>query len=210
MTGKRLAVIPLVLLSFLAAPSHAATDEIRIIRGSLYQSVDITGELSIAGTNGMSMDAALPSRWSSLWWDYQCNYAGCLPGDVVNLRSSYGFTDVDLSGLIIGVGQVTIHGQTYSLWVPGGGGARAQLQFDGVLVAPEMTPGTFGSTVEASAPFTFSGSVQLPNQKEPGAVDVFALRGQGVATVLLSRWRLDTWHVSAVTYTFAPRGAVIQ
>ena len=207
MTGKRLAVIPLVLfLSFFAAPSHAASDEVRIIRGTLTHSRDITGELSVEGTSGVRIDAALPSRWSSLRWDTQCGTIGCLTGDVVNLGASYGFTDADLGGLIIGVGQVTIRGQTYSLWVPGGGGARAQLQFDGVLVMPEVT----SDTAYASAPFAFSGSVQIPSQREPGTVDVFDLRGQGVATALLSRDRFNAgrWHVDSVTYEFAP-GAVI-
>ena len=206
MTGKRLAVIPLVLfLSFFAAPLHAVTDEVRIIRGTLTQSDGITGTLSVEGTSGVRIDAALNSRYASLRWANQCGNIGCLTGDVVNLGSRYGFTGVDPGGLIIGVGQVTIRGETYSLWVPGGGGA--QLQFDGVLVMPEVT----SDTAYASAPFAFSGSVQIPSQREPGTIDVFDLRGQGVATALLSRDRFNAgrWHVSEVTYEFAPRGAVI-
>lgn len=205
MTAKRIAVIPLVLFLFFffAAPSHSATDTVRIIRGIVFQSDGLTGTLNLEGTSGVSIDATVPSRWSSLRWANQCGTIGCPTGEVVNLGSSYGFTDADLGGLTIGVGQVTIRRETHSLWVPHGGGARAQLQFDGALVMPEVT----SDTAYASAPFAFSGSVQIPSEKEPGTVDVFDLRGHGVATALLSRDRFNagSWHVSAVTYEFAAR-----
>ena len=197
MTGKRLAVFPLVLLSFFAAPSHAATDEVRIIRGSLYQPSDSTGDLSVEGTSGVRIDAALNGRYAGIGWDYRCPYVPCLPGDVVTLRAVYGV------GVLTGSGQVTIHGQTYSLWSPDG--ADAQFEFDGAIVLPEFTS---SGTAEVFAPFAFSGSLQVPN-KEPGTYDVFELRGSGMATVFLSRSR-NGWIVGGVIYEFAPRGAVIQ
>jgi hypothetical protein len=199
MTGKRLAIVSLLFLSFLAAPSHAATDEVRIIRGTLTQSVDITGQLSVDGTSGVRIDAALESRYASLAFHNQCGLVGCPAGDVVSIDAGYG------TGVLTGSGQVTIHGQTYSLWSVDG--ADAQLQFSGAIVLPELT----GSrTAEVSAPFAFSGFLEIPNPREPGTYDVFELRGSGVATALLAadRFNAGRWKVDAVTYEFAPRVVV--
>jgi hypothetical protein len=200
MTGKRLAVIPLVLLSFFAAPSQAATDEVRIIRGFLSQLSDLNGDLSVEGTSGVRIDAALREHFASIRWDRICPYFPCLPGEVVSIGASYGPSPVT------GTGQVTMRGQTYGLW-SGPDGADAQLEFDGAIVLPEFTS---SGTAEVSAPFAFSGSLQVPNLKEPGTYDVFELRGSGVATVSLSRSRFTGgWIVGRVIYEFAPRGAVI-
>ena len=199
MAGKRLAVVPLVLLSFFAAPSPAKAHEVRIIRGTLSQPADFTGDLSAEGTSGVRIDAALNGLHAGIAWDRICPYVACLPGDVVSLGAGYG------SGITTGSGQITIHGQTYSLWSPDG--ADAQFQFDGAIVLPEFTT---SGTAEVSAPFAFSGSLQIPNPKEPGTYDVFELRGSGVATAFLSRSRnTGGWIVGGVIYEFAPRGAVI-
>jgi hypothetical protein len=199
MTGKRLAVVPLVLLPFFAAPSHAQADEVRIIRGTLSQPADFTGDLSVDGTAGVRIDAALNGLHAGIDWDRICPYTTCLPGDVVSLGAAYG------SGITTGSGQVTIRGKTYSLWIPDG--ANAQLEFDGAIVLPEFTS---SGTAEISAPFAFSGSVQIPNPKEPGTYDLFELRGSGVATAFLSRSPYTGgWIVGGVIYEFAPRGAMI-
>jgi len=173
--------------------------EVRILRGTLSQGADITGELSVDGTSGVRIDAALSGTHGSLAWDHVCPYVACLPGETVSLRSSYG------PGVLTGSGQVTIHGQTYSLWAPDG--AIAQLEFDGAIVLPEFTS---SGTAELSVPFAFSGSLQIPNQKEPGTYDVFALRGSGVATAFLYRnYFTMGWAVGGVIYEFAPRVVVI-
>ena len=98
----------------------------------------------------------------------------CLPGDVISLRAAYGTQPPILTGS----GQVTIQGQTHSLFDD----ASAALDFDGAFVLPEFT-NTVTGTVELSAPFAFSGSLQVPNRHESGTYDVFELRGSGVATV---------------------------
>ena len=201
MTGKRLAVVvPLVLLSFFAAPSHAATDEIRILRGTLYQLSDSRGDLSVEGTSGLRIDAATDGLRAGIDWDRRCPYVPCLPGEVVSIGASYGPNPGT------GTGQVTMRGQTYSLW-RGVDPAFAQLRFDGAIVLPEFTS---SGTAEVSVPFAFSGSLQIPNPKEPGTYDVFELRGSGVATAFLSQnpYTKVGWIVGAVIYEFAPRVSV--
>jgi hypothetical protein len=82
-----------------------------------------------------------------------------------------------------------------------------RLEFDGAIVLPEFTS---SGTAELSVPFAFSGYLQIPNQKEPGTYDVFALHGSGVATAFLyfNRFTMG-WAVGGVIYEFAPRVSVI-
>src|SRR5262245_42347689 len=192
----------LVLTTLLATPLHATRDEIRIIRGSLHQAADVTGTLSVDGTRGVTIDAALSSVFASIQWDSSCSLVGCLPGDVVTLGASYG----SLFFLpLFGSGQVAMQGRTYSLWSDAE--ASAVFSFDGEIVLPERTE---SNTAVLSAPFTFSGSLQVPNRNEPGTYEVLDLSGAGIATVLLSRhlFNADRWIVSAVTYDFEPRNNV--
>lgn len=197
-------VCVLVTATLFATPMHATLDEIRILRGSLHQAADITGTLSVQGTGGVSIDAALSSAFASIQWDSACSLVGCLPGEEVTLGAGYG----SLFFLpLFGSGQVSMQGQTYSLWTDAE--ASAVFQFDGAIVLP---PQTESNTAELSAPFTFSGSLQIPNRSEPGTHEVLELRGSGVATVLLSRhlFNEDRWVVSAVIYDFDPRNTVID
>jgi len=84
--------------------------------------------------------------------------------------------------------------------------ASADLLFDGAVVLPEFTDGP----VEVSAPFAFSGSLQVPNRHEPGTPDIFELSGSGVATVRLVQSAFFTgWIVISVRYDFVPRAVVI-
>ena len=201
MTGKRLAIVSLVSLPLFAASSHAMAQDVRILRGTMSQPGDFTGDLSVEGASGVRIDASLDGRHATLAWDRACHYFGCQPGEVVSLGAAYGG-----AGVLPGSGQVTIHGQTYSLWSPGG--ANAQFQFDGAIVLPDFTS---SGTAELSAPFAFSGSLQIPNAKQPGTYDVFNLRGSGVATAFVSSrgpYVRDAWTVGGVIYEFAPRVVV--
>jgi hypothetical protein len=166
-----LAFSVLVLTTLLVGPLHATVDEIRIVRGSLDQTLDRIGVLDVEGTNGVRIEAALPSIFASLEWGL-CDLLSCLPGDVIGLGAAYVLP-------IGGAGQVTIHGQTYSFGMADG--ASADLEFDGAFVLPDFTD----TDLELSAPFTFSGSLQVPSQQESGTDDVFELQGSGVATVLI-------------------------
>lgn len=197
MTQTRVGLVPLVLLSFFAAASPASADDSRIIRGTIFQVADSTGILSAEGTSGVKIDATFNGSYQGLAWDYVCPYTTCLPGDVVSLRSAYG-TFLGSSG------QLKFHGQTYDLWFPDG--LSASLVFDGVLVLPEF-PDSFGGT-EVSVPFTFSGSIQIPNEQVPGTFDVLELHGSGVATAGLYRSPFNIemgWVVGSVRYDFVPR-----
>lgn len=187
----------LVLTTLFATLLHA-TDEIRIIRGSLVQPLDLTGELNVEGTSGVSIDAALNSVFATPSWGF-CDLHPCLPGEVVSLHVSYGVSFPPFTGS----GQLTMRGQTYSMFDE----ASATLQFDGEFVLPEFTD---TRTAELSAPFTFSGSLTVPNRHEPGTFDVFELHGSGVATVRLVPHQFITgWVVASVTYDFVPDENVI-
>jgi hypothetical protein len=184
---------------------HATADEIRVVRGTYFQTINTFGHLDVEGTGGLRIEIAqIPDFDAGLGW-YECENLGCPPDDVVSLRAH-----LTLPMLNGGVGEVTVHGQTYpfgTLFSPGG--ARADLVFDpGTIVLPEFTD---TAAVTLSAPFTFSGSVQVPNRHEPATYDVFELSGSGVATVYLVRHIEGTgWVVSNVTYDFEPRGNVTQ
>ena len=201
---RLLGVSVLALTTLFAPPLHATTDAIRIIRGTLVQPTDIfggSGALEIQGTAGVSIDATLFSFFAFLGWDVAsfCERRACLPGEVMSIRAVYASS-------LPGSGEVTIHGQTYSLWTLDGAGA--ELDFDGEFVLPEFTD---AARVELSAPFTFSGSLQIPNRQEPGTYDVFELHGSGVATVLIARNMFTGgWYVLNVTYEFLPPGNVTE
>ena len=191
----------LVLTIVFATPLHATRDEIRIVRGTLVQTLDSTGDLNVEGALGVKIDAALQSSFAFVGWFLCDNFRPCLPGDVISLRASYGTQPPILTGS----GQVTIQGQTYSLF----NDASAALDLDGAFVLPEFTD-TVTGTVELSAPFAFSGSLQLPDRHKSGTHDVIELRGSGVATVTLVRHSFITgWIVASVRYDFVPRGEVI-
>ena len=191
----------LVLTTVFATPLHAAPDEIRIVRGSLVQALDSIADLNVEGTFGVRIDAALLFPFAFIGWFLCDDLRPCLPGDVISLRAAYGTQPPILTGS----GQVTIQGQTHSLFDD----ASAALDFDGAFVLPEFT-NTVTGTVELSAPFAFSGSLQVPNRHESGTYDVFELRGSGVATVTLVRHSfLPGWIVASVRYDFVPRGDAI-
>ena len=186
----------LVLTSLLLAP-WGATAEVRVIRGSLAAPLNGPGHLNVEGTAGLRIQAIVND--SALGWEL-CDISTCLAGDVIGLQALFG--DVNVGG------QVTIHGQTYTLnlW-----NASANFAFAGSIVLPEFT-GTPQATL--SVPFTFSGSLQVPNRQEPNTSDVFELYGSGVATVHLywgySYGPADAWTVTFVTYDFEPRGDETQ
>jgi hypothetical protein len=192
----------LVSAMLFTTPLHAA-DEIRIVYGTLFQPLDSTGVLSVEGTSGVRINAALSSPYATPRWKDQCYYHGCLPGDVVSLRVSYGALRYDA-----GSGQFTLHGRTYSLWTPADDAAYAILSFDGAFVVPDLTEGV---TAQLSAPFAFSGFVEVPNRLDPHMSDVFELHGSGVATVTLyPHFFADQgWIVGSITYEFTPRGNTV-
>ena len=189
----------LVLTTVFAIPLHATPDEIRIVRGTLVQSMDATADLNVEGTFGVRIDAALHFQFGFIGWSFCDALRPCLPGDVISLRAVYGTRP----RILTGAGQVTIQGQTYSMFDD----ASADLNFDGAFVLPAFMDSVTG-TVELSAPFAFSGSLRVPNRHESGTRD-FALRGSGVATITLVRHSFITsWIVASVRYDFAPRGGV--
>jgi len=191
----------LVLTTVFAAPLHAMPDEIRIVRGTLVQATDLTADLNVEGTFGTRIDAALFFQYAFVGWFLCDDFHPCLPGDVISLRAAYGTHPPILTGS----GQAVIQGQTYSLFDD----ASAALDFDGAFVLPEVTA-TVTGTVELSAPFAFSGSLQVPNRHRSDTHDVFELRGSGLATITLVRHSfLPGWIVASVRYDFVPRGGVI-
>jgi hypothetical protein len=195
MTQTRVGLIPLALLSFFVATSPATADESRIIRGSIDQVADSIATLSMLGTGGVKLDATFNGSYGGLFWDYVCPYTTCLPGDVVSLRSSY-------ASFLGSSGQLTVRGQTYDLWYPYG--LRAQLVFDAAIVLPEFTE---SGTAEMSVPFTFSGSIPIPNEEDPGTSDDLELYGSGVATAALyvNPYTFAGWIVGSVRFDFVPR-----
>ena len=191
----------LVLTTVFGAPLHAAPDEIRIVRGTLVQDLGLTGVLNVEGTFGVRIDAALNFERADIGWGV-CDLLPCLPGDWTSLSAFYGTQPPNFAGS----GQVTVQGQTYSLFDDA---IAERLVFDGAFVLPEFT-NTVTGTVEVSAPFAFSGSLQVPNRHESGTHDVFKLRGSGVATVTLLRHSfLTRWLVVSVRYDFVPRRELI-
>jgi hypothetical protein len=196
---RMLACSVVVLTTFAVAALHATGDEIRIVAGTHQQPLDLTGTLHVTGAAGVRIDAALDPTVASFGWGF-CDLApACAPGDVVSLRSFYGAHPA----IFTGSGQVKVRGRTYSLFDE----AVAEFQFDGAFVAPAFTD---ADRTEVSAPFAFSGVLQVPSQREPGAYDVFELHGSGVATALLSRSLYHAgWVVNAIRYDFVPRGNVI-
>jgi len=198
---KRLFASSAVVLTatLVATPLHAA-NEIRIIRGALVQRLNSDGDLTVDGTSGVRIDAVLDPHFNSINWDV-CD-RGCQPGAVIDIGAAYNAPFPPLRGS----GQLTIRGQTYGLFDD----AVADFEFFGTLVLPALTEQT-PEPVEQSVPFTFSGSLQVPNQREPGTFDVFELRGSGVATATLERFPFvpGLWVVTNVRYDFVPRGDVI-
>lgn len=99
-------------------------------------------------------------------------------------------------------GQLTVRGQTYDLWFPDG--LSAQLVLDAAIVLPDFTE---SGTAQVSVPFTFSGSVPIQNQEDPGTFDVLELYGSGVATAALyvNPYTFAGWIVGSVTFDFVPR-----
>lgn len=189
---KRLLGFTVFALMILFTSGLHAADEIRIVRGTAFQPLNFVGDLSLQGTSGLRIDATLGDSSGSTW--RFCELLACLPGDVIDIGTAYNsFGNV--------FGQVTIQGQTNTL---GFQGAFVELNFDGTIVLPEFTD----TTVDVTAPFTFSGSVEVPDRHEPSNSEVFQLQGSGVATVTLVRNLFFTgWVVSSVTYDFVPRGA---
>jgi hypothetical protein len=188
MMHKRLG-LALAFLSLFVAPLPAVGDEIRIVRGTVFQPLSFFGDLNIQGTSGLRIDATLGGSSGSFW--SFCDIVACLPGDEIDIGIEYNFLDV--------FGQVAIQGQTYTLT----DGAFLQLRFDGTTVLPEFTD---TDIVEVTAPFTFSGSLQVPDRHEPGTSDVFELQGSGVATITLEPNQFFTgWVVGSVTYDFVSR-----
>jgi hypothetical protein len=190
----------LVVTILLLKPFDATAADIRVLRGTYFQTINSAGHLSIDGTDGLSIDAFVPDSLAGLGW-YFCENLGCQPGEVVSLRAYY--TAPFEAG-----GQVRIHGQTYTFGATDD--ASAIFEFDpGSIVLPEFTD---TNMVTLYVPFTFSGSLQIPNAHDPdAAADVFELEGSGVATVTLVR-HLYTgdWVVSNVTYDFEPRADVTR
>ena len=181
--------------------SSAKPQEIRISRGTFVQAADLTGRFDIGGTQGVEMEGTVSPHTASLPWEF-CLRIGCEPGTVVDLRSGYGTRPPFFTGS----GQVTLRGQTYSLWT--GDEAFADFRFDGSVTLPAL-PAT--GSVEVSTPFVFSGSLYVPSRLESGTYDVYALRGSGVATVLITRHPFGAPGVAvgAITFNFEPRGDAI-
>lgn len=190
----------LVLTTLFATALRARSDEIFIIGGSLFQPLGSTGILNVEGTSGLRMDGALSDEFASLPWRF-CDRLPCVKDFEISLRSSYGTRPP----IFTGTGEVTLRGKTYDLWTLDG--ASADLSFDGTLVLPEFVEGP----VEVSAPFTFSGALQVGSRSEPGSFDVFQLGGSGVATVTLvhNPFTGTSWVVASIRYDFAPGGGVI-
>jgi hypothetical protein len=183
----------LVLTTAVRIPLHA-DNEVRIIHGTLSQTRDSTGYLNIEGTSGVRIDATLDAHFAGIAWDYVCPYRACLPGEVITLGAVYG------TGVFTGSGEVTLRGQTYSLWT--GSELDAAFQLSGSFVLPEFTDDV---TAVVSAPFTCSGFVQVPSRIAPPTNEVFELVGSGVATVLLvNDPYIGGWVVVNVTYEFMP------
>ena len=195
MHRTRVCLVPLVLFSFFTVASPATADESRILRGTIVQVADSRATLSAAGTSGVKLEATFDGRYGGLSWDYVCPYTACLPGQEVSLRSTYG-------SFLGSSGQLTVHGRSYDLWFPAG--LRAELVFDATIVLPEFT--TSGGAV-MSVPFTFSGFVPIPNEEDPGQVDVLELSGSGVATATLgvNPYNYAGWIVGSVIFDFVPR-----
>jgi hypothetical protein len=203
LVGSRILVITtLVVTTLVSTALHATTDDIRIVQGTLFQPNDLTGDLSVEGTSGLKIDAALAPHFSNPAWSF-CHLYPCLPGDELSLFVGYG------ASIFTGSGAVKLFGDTYPLWRGDAESADLALEFDGSFVLPELTD---TGRAELIAPFTFSGSLQIPNGEEPGTDEVVGLHGAGVATVTLVRhpFTLTTWVVASVSYDFLPHAKVIQ
>jgi hypothetical protein len=196
---SRVLLVTTLIVVTLVSTLQATTDSIRIVRGTLFQPNDLDGDLSIEGTSGLKIDAVLAPHVSSLAWSY-CHLYPCLAGDELSLFSGYG------AFVFTGSGTVTWLGDSYTLWT--GPDSDFRFEFDGVFVLPEFT----GGPAEVTAPFTFSGSLRVPNGEETGAYEDFELYGAGVATVTLvpHPFTLTTWVVASVRYDFLPRADVMQ
>ena len=195
-----LVVTTLIATTLVSTQLRATTDSIRIVRGTLFQPNDLTGDLSVEGTSGLKIDAALAPHYSFQAWSY-CHLYPCLGGDELSLEAGYSSVPMFLTGS----GQVTLLGETYPLWGEPDS-ADLRLHFDGAFVLPEFT----GERTELTAPFTFSGSIRIPNEEELGTYEVFELYGAGVATVTLVQHPFGpaTWVVASVRYDFLPRADV--
>src|SRR4029453_18163839 len=120
---KRLLGFSVLVLTAVSATSvKATTDEIRVGRGPPVQPLNRDGDINVEGTSGLRIDATLEVSVAIQAWA-SCELHPCQPGDVVSLRTGYGAHPA----VFTGSGQVTLRGQTYSLWDD----ATADLLFDG-------------------------------------------------------------------------------
>ena len=200
--GSRVLVVTTLIVMALVSPRlHATTDEIRIVRGTLSQPNDSSGAFSVEGTSGLSIDAALDPHFASIAWSF-CHLRPCLAGEELSLFAGYG------AFIFTGSGQATLRGQTYTLWTADAESADLGFEFDGAFVLPEFTAGG----AELTAPFTFSGSLRVPNGDELGTYEVVELHGVGVATVTLvpHPFTLTSWVVASVKYDFLPHANVLR
>ena len=167
--------------------THAAADPIVISSGSLLVTGrSEVGSISIAGTQGFSLDArVVPSEGRVDVFDLECD-PSCLPGSTISLGASQGGPSF--------VGTATLAGNSHELSGGLNDPAGVLLEFFGTATLPALQ-----NSLRVKAPFKAMGWFSLPGQTTP-------MTGAGVVSLWLSQSSSPDlppgWVVDQVRYDF--------
>jgi hypothetical protein len=150
----------------LADATHVSADPILVSSGFLLVTgLTEAGSISIAGTQGFSLDAKVsPAEGRVDVFHLECN-AVCLPGSTISLGASQG-------GVSFFDGTATLAGNSYQL--SSGSPAVLLLEFLGTATLPALQ-----NSLRVEAPFTAMGWFSSPGGQIP-------MSGAGVVSVWLS------------------------
>ena len=152
----------------LADATHVSADPILVSSGFLLVTgLTEAGSISIAGTQGFSLDARVsPAEGRVDVFHLECN-AVCLPGSTISLGAFQGGPSFN--------GTATLAGNSYRLSGSINDPAGVFLEFFGTATLPALQ-----NSLRVEAPFTARGGIFLPG------VDSTPMSGAGVVSLWLS------------------------
>jgi hypothetical protein len=172
----------------LADATHVAADPISVTSGFLLVTgPSEVGSISIAGTQGFSLDATVvPSEGRVDVFHLECN-PSCLPGSTISLGAFQGGPSFN--------GTATLAGNSYELSGGINDPATVALEFFGTTTLPALQ-----NSIQVTAPFTAMGWFSLPSG------DQALMSGAGVVSLRLSQSGSPDlppgWVVDQIRYDF--------
>ncbi len=182
--------VALVVLIVGGRQGIARADTFTLTSGDVdYQSYGL-GNLQLVSGTPPSVDFYLSGGLDAArggTFDAAACFTGCAPGSILSLGANWTGSEINANAVV--------HGVQYDP-------ANATLTLAGAVRLPPADVSRGLSTEEVDAPFTLTGSLDLPTGR-PGAFSAEGFTGAGTARVFVTP-SANGWSVSSVFYDVAP------